>query len=190
MIPRPLARYGKRLAASPHRLAAQDVALSRRKHRFDSGWGRQGPVDSHHFTFDWPATSAMRKSLLFLLAALASVGSCGIAQAAETCTSYLTAQREKMFEAALACQGSLDDAHGVRSQVEAERSGQKLFTYPECSKPVSAVGQKDLFQECVRTHLCAAQTYACAIRRTTEPSSVQQCGQATIVCKLSDPIPQ
>ena len=132
----------------------------------------------------------MQKSFALLLAALAVVGNCGVAQAAETCTSYLTIQREKMLEAALACQGTLDDAHGVRSQVEAERSGQKLFSYPECNRPVSAAGQKDLFQECVRTHLCAAQTYACAVRRTTERSSVQECGQATTVCKLSDPIPQ
>lgn len=41
-VPRHLLRglTQQQAAICPHRLAAQDVALSRRKHRFDSGWGR------------------------------------------------------------------------------------------------------------------------------------------------------
>jgi hypothetical protein len=108
----------------------------------------------------------------------------------ETCTSYLTGQREKMIVAALACEGTLGQKQSVRSQAEAEREGQKLLTYAECSKPVAVQRAGDLFPECVRTHLCAAQTYTCALSRTTAKSSVPECGAAMTACKITDPIPQ
>jgi hypothetical protein len=108
----------------------------------------------------------------------------------ETCTSYLSGQREKMMQAALACEGTLGQKQSARSQVEAERNGDKLMTFGDCSRPLSIVKSADLFGECVRTHLCAAQTYACAIARTTARSTVQECGQATTACKVTDPIPQ
>ena len=109
---------------------------------------------------------------------------------AETCTSYLTSQREKMLQSALTCEGTAGETQSARPQVEAERDGQKLMTFAECSRPVSVAGGKDLFLECVRTHLCAAQTYSCAISRTNAHSTVQECGQATTACKITDPIPQ
>lgn len=114
----------------------------------------------------------------------------GQALAAETCTSYLKAQREKMIEAALACEGTPSQKQSVRSQAQAERDGDKLMTFSDCSRPLSVERSGDLFGECVRTHLCAAQTYACAIARTNEHSTVKQCGEATTTCKITDPIPQ
>ena len=108
----------------------------------------------------------------------------------ETCTSYLTGQREKMIAAALACEGTLAQKQSVRSQADAERDGEKLLTFAECSRPLSVARSGDLFPECVRTHLCAAQTYSCAIARTTARSSVPECGAATRACKVTDPIPQ
>jgi hypothetical protein len=110
--------------------------------------------------------------------------------APETCTSYLTAQREKMIAAALACEATPEQQRSVRSQAEAERNGEKLMTFNDCSRPVNVVKPEDLFRECVRTHLCAAQTYACAIARTNAHSTVKECGAATTACKISDPIPQ
>ncbi|MBI1212084.1 MAG: hypothetical protein GC190_11520 [Alphaproteobacteria bacterium] len=108
----------------------------------------------------------------------------------ETCTSYLTGQREKMIEAALACEGTPSQTQMVRGQADAERNGEKLLTFSECSRPLSVVKSTDLFSECVRTHLCAAQTYACAIARTNVHSTVKECGNATQTCKVTDPIPQ
>ena len=112
------------------------------------------------------------------------------AMAAETCTSYLTAQREKMIEAAIACEGTASQKQSVRSQALAERNGDKLMTFDDCSRPLALKKSGDLFGECVRTHLCAAQTYACAIARTTAHSSIKECGEATSTCKITDPIPQ
>jgi hypothetical protein len=112
------------------------------------------------------------------------------AAAPETCTSYLTAQREKMIAAALACEGTPTQQRSVRSQAEAERNGDKLLTFNDCSRPLNVVKPEDVFRECVRTHLCAAQTYACAIARTNARSTVKECGAATTACKLTDPIPQ
>ena len=114
----------------------------------------------------------------------------GAATAAETCTSYLTAQREKMLEAALACEGTPTQKQSVRSQAQAERDGDKLMTYDDCSRPLEVNRSGDVFGECVRTHLCAAQTYACAIARTNARSTVKECGEATTTCKITDPIPQ
>ena len=113
-----------------------------------------------------------------------------LAAAPETCTSYLTGQREKMIQAALACEGTLEQQKSVRSQAEAERNGEKLMTFGDCSRPLSVTKSADLFGECVRTHLCAAQTYACAIARSNAHSSVKECGQATDACRITDPIPQ
>ena len=110
--------------------------------------------------------------------------------AEETCTSYLTAQREKMVAAALACEGTPSQKQSIRQQADAEREGQKLLTYAECSRPLSVARSGDLYPECVRAHLCAAQTYTCAIGRSTAKSSVQECGQATTACKVTDPIPE
>ena len=110
--------------------------------------------------------------------------------AGETCTSYLTAQREKMIQAALACEGTPSQIQSARSQAEAERNGEKLMTFGDCSRPLSVSKSADLFGECVRTHLCAAQTYACSIARTSERSTVKECGAATTACKITDPIPQ
>ena len=110
--------------------------------------------------------------------------------APETCTSYLTGQREKMIEAAIACEGTATQKQSVRSQAEAERNGDKLMTFGDCSRPLSVAKTTDLFGECVRTHLCAAQTYACAIARTNAASTVKECGAATTACKITDPIPQ
>jgi hypothetical protein len=112
------------------------------------------------------------------------------AMAAETCTSYLTAQREKMIEAALACEGTASQKQSVRSQAEAARNGEKLMTFDDCSRPLAMRRSADLFDACVRTHLCAAQTYACAIARTNAQSSIKECGAATSACKITDPIPQ
>jgi hypothetical protein len=127
------------------------------------------------------------RSIAFLLVLLLS----GEAMAeGETCTSYLTAQREKMVAAALACEGTPSQIQSIRQQAEAERDGQKLLTFAECSRPLSIARSGDLFPECVRTHLCAAQTYTCALGRSTPRSTVLECGQATTACKLTDPIPQ
>lgn len=112
------------------------------------------------------------------------------AMAAETCTSYLTAQREKMIDAALACEGTATQKKSVRSQALAARNGDKLMTFDDCNRPLSVDRSGDVFDECVRTHLCAAQTYACAIARTNARSTVKQCGEATSTCKITDPIPQ
>ena len=128
----------------------------------------------------------MRTFAVFLLVVLS-----GQSWAApETCTSYLTGQREKMIQAALACEGTLEQQKSVRSQADAERNGDKLMTFGDCSRPLTVTKTTDLFSECVRTHLCAAQTYACAIARTNAHSSVKECGQATDACRITDPIPQ
>ena len=132
----------------------------------------------------------MRRTACLLLACVSMVWPNGPAGAAETCTSYLSGQREKMLAAALACEGTAGEMLSARPQVEAERDGQKLLTFAECNRPVSVAGEEDLFRECVRTHLCAAQTYSCAIARTNAHSTVQECGQATTACKATDPIPQ
>jgi len=132
----------------------------------------------------------MRTCACLLLLGVSTFFSCEAGAAAETCTSYLTSQREKMLQSALACEGTTGEMQSARPQVEAERDGQKLMTFAECSRPVSVAGGKDLFGECVRTHLCAAQAYSCAIHRTTAQSSVKECGQATTTCKVTDPIPQ
>ena len=127
-------------------------------------------------------------ALSLVLAGVFSLATQAIA--AETCTSYLTAQREKMIQAAIACEGTPTQTKSVRSQAEAERNGEKLMTFGDCSRPLSISKSADVFGECVRTHLCAAQTYACAIARTTERSTVPECGAATTACKITDPIPQ
>lgn len=129
----------------------------------------------------------MRKIVVCLLIALPGYA---LAAAPETCTSYLSGQREKMIQAALACEGTPTQKQSVRSQAEAERNGDKLMTFDDCSRPLSVRKTDDIFKECVRTHLCAAQTYACAIGRTNVHSTVKECGSATEVCKLTDPIPQ
>ena len=132
----------------------------------------------------------MRTRACWLLLSVSTLFLSEAGVAAETCTSYLTSQREKMLESALACEGTAGEVQSARPQVEAERDGQKLMTFAECSRPVSVAGGKDLFGECVRTHLCAAQTYSCAIGRSNAHSTVQECGQATTACKITDPIPQ
>ena len=130
----------------------------------------------------------MRRLAAVLLSAV-FIAPCA-AVPAETCTSYLTAQREKMLEAAMACEGTPTQVQSARSQADAERQGQKLMPFGQCSQPISVNKSDDLFRECVRTHLCAAQTYSCAIGHTTARSTVQECGQATTTCKVTDPIPQ
>ena len=130
----------------------------------------------------------MRTFACLLLTGVAALVTARAVAAPETCTSYLTAQRDKMVAAALACGGG--DPATIRSRAEAARAGEKLITFAECSRPVSVAGTEDLFHECVRTHLCAAQSYTCALGRATEHSSVKECGQATDTCKLTDPIPQ
>lgn len=132
----------------------------------------------------------MRTLACVLVLGLSAAWSHDAAATPETCTSYLTKQREKILEAALACEGTASEMQSARLQVGAERDGQKLMTYAECSRPVSAVGQAGLFRECMRAHLCAAQTYSCAIGRTDAHSSVKECGEATTACKITDPIPQ
>jgi hypothetical protein len=132
----------------------------------------------------------MGKLTCVLFLGVSTLFLCEAAAAAETCTSYLTSQREKMLQAALACEGTAGEMQSARPQVEAERDGQKLMTFAECSRPVSVAGDKDPFSECVRTHLCAAQTYSCAIAHSNARSSVRECGQATTACKITDPIPQ
>jgi hypothetical protein len=131
--------------------------------------------------------AAVLLSAIFAAPVLAAMGA---AAPAETCTSYLTAQREKMLEAAMACEGTPTQVQSARSQADAERQGQKLMPFAQCSQPISINKSDDLFRECVRTHLCAAQTYSCAIGHTTARSTVQECGQATTTCKVTDPIPQ
>lgn len=123
--------------------------------------------------------------LSFAFAAIAEAHAAG-----ETCTSYLTAQREKMIEAALACEGTPAQRSSVRPKAEAGRKGDKVMSFEECSQPLSVAKGDDLFKECVRTHICAAQAYTCAIKATTAHSTVAQCGQATTICKVTDPIPQ
>jgi hypothetical protein len=109
--------------------------------------------------------------------------------AAETCTSYLTAQREKMLVAAMACEGTPTQQQSVRPQVARERNGDKVMSFGECSEPLSVAKSDDIFRGCVRTHLCAAQTYTCAISSTTAHSTVKECGQAMTACQVTDPIP-
>ena len=110
--------------------------------------------------------------------------------ASETCTSYLAGQRDKMAAAVTACEGTPSQQQSVRLQAEKARNGDKAMSFEECSRPLSVAKADDVFRECVRAHLCAAQTYTCAINRTTVRSTVPECGQATTACKVTDPIPQ
>ena len=109
--------------------------------------------------------------------------------ASETCTSYLTAQREKMLAAAMACEGTPTQQQSVRPQAERERNGDKVMSFSECSEPLSIAKADDIFRGCVRTHLCAAQTYTCAINNSTARSTIKECGQAMTACQVTDPIP-
>ena len=129
----------------------------------------------------------MRRLCLVALSSLL-IGGQAVA-AGETCTSYLTAQREKMLAAATACEGTPTQQQSVRPQAERERNGDKVMSFAECSEPVAVAKADDIFRGCVRTHLCAAQTYTCAINSTTAHSTIKECGKAMTACQVTDPIP-
>src|SRR4051812_10384121 len=69
--------------------------------------------------------SVMRCICLVALSCLAAGGQ--VLAAGETCTSYLTTQREKMLVAAMACEGTPTQQQSVRPQAERERNGDKVM---------------------------------------------------------------
>ncbi len=130
----------------------------------------------------------MRLVLWPLFAAL--LAPAAVAAPAETCTSYLSAQREKMVAAALACEGTVSEKQSIQGQAAGARAGRKPYAFDECSQPIQANGTAQLFRDCVRAHICAAQTYTCALAHSNDHSNVKECGQATTACQVTDPIPQ